>query len=246
MSAQIAAWGRLVANPEARTTKAGKPWATARLAVTMPLPYGAAEGMGAPTLWLGVTVFGERLTETLARHVKGECVSVAGRLEMRPYTGGDGTQRDGWTVIAESVIGPRSPRPSGRKRQPAQPAADPAPDPEKTEPPREARSPRRPSDLAGARTARDVDSRLGKLHEIMLAMARWAARADSANLSALCRGRFDARAGRPLTALYALGLELQDEIGDMRAAIFAETGTDIAAGAGVDDEPPPPIAGRSS
>lgn len=113
MSAHIAAWGRLVADPVPRTGKSGKPWATARLAVTLPVPYGADDGADAPTLWLAVTVFGERLTDTLARHRKGECVSVAGTLEMRPYTARDGSQRDGWTVIADSVIGPRSPRPKG-------------------------------------------------------------------------------------------------------------------------------------
>ena len=36
MTAHVAAWVRLVADPEQRTTKAGKPWATARLAVAMP------------------------------------------------------------------------------------------------------------------------------------------------------------------------------------------------------------------
>ena len=113
MSAHIAAWGRLVADPEQRETRAGKPWATARLAVPMPLPHGADEGSEPPVLWLGVTVFGERLTETLGRHLKGECVSVAGRLEMRPYTARSGERREGWTCIADSVIGPRSPRPKG-------------------------------------------------------------------------------------------------------------------------------------
>lgn len=116
MSAHVAVWGRLIADPEQRTTKTGKPWATAHLAVAMPQPYGADEDADPPTLWLAVTTFGQT-AETLARHAKGECLSVAGRLEMRPYTSRDGEPREGWTCIADRVIGPRSPRPrGGRKR----------------------------------------------------------------------------------------------------------------------------------
>ena len=114
MTAHVAAWGRLVADPEPRTTKQGKPWATARLAVTMPPPYGAGEDAETPTLWLSVAAFGQA-GETLARHIKGECLS--GRLEMRPYTTRKGEKRDGWTVVADSVIGPRSPRPRGGGRR---------------------------------------------------------------------------------------------------------------------------------
>lgn len=129
MTAHIAAWGRLVADPEQRETRAGKPWATARLAVPMPLPYGADEGSEPPVLWLSVNAFGERAAETLARHVKGECLSVAGRLELRPYTARTGERREGWTCIADSVIGPRSPRPKAGRPKAAgngAPAADPA------------------------------------------------------------------------------------------------------------------------
>ena len=39
MTAHIAAYGRLVADPERRETRTGKPWGTARLAVTLPKPY---------------------------------------------------------------------------------------------------------------------------------------------------------------------------------------------------------------
>lgn len=125
MTAHIAAWGRLAADPERREGRTGKPWATARLAVGMPVPHGADDDAEPPTLWLGVTVFGERLADSLARHAKGECLSVAGRLEMRPYTARDGSQREGWTVIADSVIGPRTPRPKGDGRP--KPETRPAP-----------------------------------------------------------------------------------------------------------------------
>ena len=110
MSAYLSAWGRLVADPEQRTTKTGKPWATARLAVAMPQPYGA--DADPPTLWLAITTFGQT-AETLACHSKGESLPVAGCLEMRPYTSRNGEPREGWTCVADSVIGPRSPRPRG-------------------------------------------------------------------------------------------------------------------------------------
>ena len=71
MTAHVAAWGRLVADPELRTTKAGKPWATARMAVAVPPPAGAADADEAQTLWLSVAAFGQA-GETLARHIKGE------------------------------------------------------------------------------------------------------------------------------------------------------------------------------
>lgn len=127
MTAHISAYGRLVADPESRTTRAGKPWATARLAVSLPKPWGADEDADPPTLWLGITVFGERGAEDLARHRKGEMLSVAGRLELRTWSGREGERREGWTVIADSVIGPRTGRPcagraggrNGRDERPA-------------------------------------------------------------------------------------------------------------------------------
>lgn len=113
MTAQIAAWGRLAADPDLRTSRNGKPWCTARMAVDMPAPHGADEGTETPTLWLNVITFSKGTAETLARHRKGECISVSGSLEMRPYTSRSGEKRDGMTCVAKDVIGPRSPRPKG-------------------------------------------------------------------------------------------------------------------------------------
>ena len=118
MSAHLCAYGRLVRNPETRETKAGKPWATARLAVNMPVPYGAEDGTAEPTLWLDVKSFGE-MAEVLARHAKGECLSVGGRLELRQYKARDGSDREAWTVIADSIVGPRTSRPRGGRRRTA-------------------------------------------------------------------------------------------------------------------------------
>lgn len=116
MTAHLAAWGRLVADPEQRTTRAGKPWATARLAVAVPAPSGADESDEAQTLWLSIAAFGKP-GESLARHIKGECVSVSGRLQMKPYTARNGARREGWSIVVDSVIGPRTPRARGGGRR---------------------------------------------------------------------------------------------------------------------------------
>lgn len=75
MTAQISAYGRLVADPQTRTTANGTSMAMGRLAVA--LPCHAAEG-GEVTFWLGVVAFGKQ-ADALAGHVKGDLVSVASR-----------------------------------------------------------------------------------------------------------------------------------------------------------------------
>ena len=133
MNAHVAACGRLNMDPDLRTTKAGKSWATARMAIAISQPYGADEDADPPILRLSITAFGQT-AETLACHVRGECLSVAGRLEMRSHKSRGGELREGWTCIADSVIGPRSPRPrgggksqSGNDGAAARPAATPDP-----------------------------------------------------------------------------------------------------------------------
>lgn len=55
MTAQISAYGRLVADPQTRTTNSGTSMAMARLAVA--LPCNAADN-GDATFWLDVIAFG--------------------------------------------------------------------------------------------------------------------------------------------------------------------------------------------
>lgn len=55
MTAQISAYGRLVADPQTRTTASGTSMAMARLAVSLPC-NAAADGQA--TFWLGVIAFG--------------------------------------------------------------------------------------------------------------------------------------------------------------------------------------------
>ncbi|MDU6130483.1 MAG: single-stranded DNA-binding protein [Klebsiella pneumoniae] len=113
MAAQISAYGRLVADPQTRTTNSGTSMAMARMAVS--LPCNAAES-GEATFWLGVIAFGKQ-AEALAKHVKGDLVSVAGNMQLNQWTGQDGGTLQGYQVVADSVISARTARPGGRQGQ---------------------------------------------------------------------------------------------------------------------------------
>ena len=71
------------------------------------------------TFWLAVTAFG-RQAQALAKHQKGDLVSVAGNMQVNQWTGNDGGTQTGYQVIADSVISARTARPSGKKGQQGQ------------------------------------------------------------------------------------------------------------------------------
>ncbi|HAF1609402.1 TPA: single-stranded DNA-binding protein [Salmonella enterica] len=109
MTAQIAAYGRLVADPQTKTTSKGTNMAMARMAVS--LPCSAAQD-GQATLWLGVLAFGKQ-ADALAKHTKGDVVSIGGTMQVNQWTGQDGSTQSGYTVIADSMISARTSRPGG-------------------------------------------------------------------------------------------------------------------------------------
>lgn len=116
MNAQVACYGRLGRDPEMRTSQSGKEWCSASIAVD------ASLGQDDPPLWLKIVCFG-RVAETLAKHQKGDLLSVSGRLEVSRWTDREGKAREQLQVIADTVISARTVRPGGgRKRQ-----ADPDP-----------------------------------------------------------------------------------------------------------------------
>ncbi|EFO0813376.1 single-stranded DNA-binding protein [Escherichia coli] len=116
MTAQIAAYGRLANDPQLKTTSKGTQMAMASMAV--PLPCSQADD-GTATMWLSVLAFG-RQAEALAKHRKGELLSVAGNMQVNQWTGQNGEIRQGWQVIADSVISARTARPGGKKGQQGQ------------------------------------------------------------------------------------------------------------------------------
>ncbi|ECC6922431.1 single-stranded DNA-binding protein [Salmonella enterica] len=118
MTAQIAAYGRLVADPQTKTTSKGTNMAMARMAVS--LPCSAAQD-GQATLWLGVLAFGKQ-ADALAKHTKGDVVSIGGTMKVNQWTGQDGSAQSGYSVIADSVVSARTARPGGRRGQQGQAA----------------------------------------------------------------------------------------------------------------------------
>lgn len=112
MTAQISAYGRLVAEVQTRTTDKGTQMTMGRLAV--PLPCHSTQD-GQATFWLGVVAFG-KVAEILASHEKGDLISVSGTMQMNQWTGQDKTTQTGYQVVADSVISARTVRPKGGKK----------------------------------------------------------------------------------------------------------------------------------
>ena len=90
----LAALGRLIADPEQRMITAGNARARARMAIAMPQPYGAGEGVDPPTLWPQLDGFARQAND-LARHRSGEQVSVSGQLQLLRFVTGDPWRRGG-------------------------------------------------------------------------------------------------------------------------------------------------------
>ena len=116
MTAQISVYGRLVDDPQTKQTSKGIPMTLARMAVSLPC---SQSDDGQATMWLSVLAFG-RQADTLAKHHKGELLSVAGNMQISQWTGQNGETRQGWQVIADSVISARTARPGGKKGQQGQ------------------------------------------------------------------------------------------------------------------------------
>lgn len=70
--------------------------AMARMAVS--LPCNAAED-GQSTFWLGVIAFGKQ-ADALAKHQKGDLVSVAGNMQVNYWMGQDGRTQQGQATNA--------------------------------------------------------------------------------------------------------------------------------------------------
>lgn len=117
MTAQISAYGRLVVDVQSRTTSSGNNMSFARIAVTLPCQR---SDNGEATFWLAVTAFGKQ-ADALAKHQKGDMVSVSGNMQITQWTDGRGVGQTGYQVIADSVISARTVRPGGRKGAAGQP-----------------------------------------------------------------------------------------------------------------------------
>jgi single-strand DNA-binding protein len=112
MSGSAALYGRLGADPVQRTSQAGKPWATATLAVDL----GSGEDHDSPPQWFGVVAFG-RAAEQLCRLSKGDLLSVSGRLQVNRWRDREGAEREQLQVIADSIVSAKTVRPGGGRRR---------------------------------------------------------------------------------------------------------------------------------
>ncbi|EJX5545547.1 single-stranded DNA-binding protein [Escherichia coli] len=113
MTAQIAAYGRLVDDLQVKQTSKGTPMTLARMAVSLPCSQ-AQDGQA--TLWLSVLAFGKQ-ADQLAGHEKGNVISVSGTMQISQWTGQNGETRQGYQVIADSVISAKTVRPGGSRRK---------------------------------------------------------------------------------------------------------------------------------
>ena len=111
-NATLAAYGRLGSDPREHETRKGGAMATASLAVNVPDRSRDADEGAEATLWLRVTAFG-RVAESLARHAKGDPVSVSGRLQFSRYQARDGDEREQWSIVADALVSARTVRPRG-------------------------------------------------------------------------------------------------------------------------------------
>lgn len=106
----------LVADLETRATGKGTNMTMARMAVSLPC-NAAADGQA--TFWLGVIAFGKQ-GEALAKHRKGDLVSVAANMQPNQWTGQDGAVQQGYQVISDNVLSARTARPGGKAGQQGQ------------------------------------------------------------------------------------------------------------------------------
>ena len=111
MTMQASAYGRLGQDPRPIATSTGKTMVVASVAVDA----GRGESTDSPPLWLGVVAFG-RVAEELARHGKGDLISVSGRVQRNDWTGKDGTRHEQLQIVADSLVSARTVRPGGRRK----------------------------------------------------------------------------------------------------------------------------------
>ena len=93
--------GRLGHDPEVRYTQAGKPVASFSLAVDR--DYTDQATGKRPTDWIDVVAWDARARFVQQYFRKGRMAIVEGRLQVRDYTGRDGSKRRAVEVVADSV-----------------------------------------------------------------------------------------------------------------------------------------------
>lgn len=114
-------YGRLGGDPQERQTRNSAVMATVSLAVNV-----SRQDADEDVEWFDIVAFGH-VGKVLLGHAKGDLLSAMGQLHRRRYTASDGTERQSWSLTAESILSARTVRPDGdRKRDTAEKLSAPA------------------------------------------------------------------------------------------------------------------------
>ena len=108
MSARALITGNLYGDPQARTSQAGKSFATAKI---------RADGKDGAVLWVSIVAFGD-LADRLLTMRANNAVALSGKLEVSAYTAKNGEPAAGLSVVCDELATLKAkPRP---RAEPAQ------------------------------------------------------------------------------------------------------------------------------
>ena len=97
MSMVAMVMGSLVADPVRRTGQSGKPFVTASMRVPVE---------GGDAFLASLIAFSTSAGEALAALAKGDQVVVGGRASLKSWTGRDGAEHHGVSIVVEQVMNP--------------------------------------------------------------------------------------------------------------------------------------------
>lgn len=89
MTVQTSIYGRLTVDPQTHKTRTGTAMTSAKLVIDVPCKE---EPEGKATWRVSLMAFGKQ-AELLARHFKGNMVSVSGQLQLNRWKAQDGMQQ---------------------------------------------------------------------------------------------------------------------------------------------------------
>jgi single-strand DNA-binding protein len=104
--------GRLGADPVTRMTRNGNAMVTASVAADVGRPGDEPE-----TEWINLVGFCS-VGELLARHGKGDPVTIMGGMSRSTFTGRDGETRTSWGITVEAILSVRTARPQAPPKTP--------------------------------------------------------------------------------------------------------------------------------
>ena len=122
--------GTIYGEPQARTSQAGKKYATAKVKAD------SGKGDGA-VVWCSIIAFGEQAARLMTLS-NGAALSVAGKAEVNAYSNKQGEPAAGLSIVADDLAAlkskPKPPQEDARPGRPApqrsKPATGPAPRPD--------------------------------------------------------------------------------------------------------------------